>query len=145
MTERPMNKTIISTRHIDSLLESFRGLDLHDPAGWPLIPRVFLISTLFVLASISGWWFLWQEQLENLENKEKQEIALKTEFIDKKKQSVNLDLHIQQLKEIDRSFGALLKQLPHKSEVEALLVEINQAGMGRGLQFELFKPEQEQI
>jgi type IV pilus assembly protein PilO len=58
---------------------------------------------------------------------------------------VNLDLYVQQLNEIDRSFGALLKQLPNKSEVEALLVEINQAGMGRGLQFELFKPGAEQV
>ena len=58
---------------------------------------------------------------------------------------MNLDLHIQQLNEIDRSFGALLKQLPNKSEVEALLVEINQSGMGRGLQFELFKPGQELV
>jgi type IV pilus assembly protein PilO len=58
---------------------------------------------------------------------------------------VNLDLYVQRLNEIDRSFGALLKQLPNKSEVESLLVEINQAGMGRGLQFDLFKPGAEQI
>ena len=65
--------------------------------------------------------------------------------VSKKRQAVNLDLYTQQLNEIDRSFGALLKQLPNKSEVEALLVEINQAGMGRGLQFELFKPGQESM
>mgnify|MGYP000876489313 CR=1 FL=1 len=73
------------------------------------------------------------------------ELKLREEFVVKKKQAVNLDLYIQQLNEIDRSFGALLKQLPNKSEVESLLVEINQAGMGRGLQFELFKPGAEQI
>jgi type IV pilus assembly protein PilO len=70
-------------------------------------------------------------------------VKFKEEFLSKKRQAVNLDLHVQQLNEIDRSFGALLKQLPNKSEVESLLVEINQAGMGRGLQFELFKPGQE--
>ena len=71
--------------------------------------------------------------------------ALCDQFVAKKKQAVNLDLYVQQLSEIDRSFGTLLKQLPSKSEVEALLVEINQAGMGRGLQFDLFKPGAEQV
>ena len=72
-------------------------------------------------------------------------MKLKEEFVAKKSQAVNLDLYVQQLNEIDRSFGALLKQLPSKSEVESLLVEINQSGMGRGLQFELFKPGQENV
>jgi len=72
-------------------------------------------------------------------------VKLRDEYTFKKSQAVNLDLYVQQLNEIDRSFGALLKQLPNKSEVEALLVEINQAGLGRGLQFELFKPGAEQI
>jgi type IV pilus assembly protein PilO len=88
---------------------------------------------------------VWVDQLEALQAKQRTELKLREEFVVKKKQAVNLDLYIQQLNEIDRSFGALLKQLPNKSEVESLLVEINQAGMGRGLQFELFKPGAEQI
>jgi type IV pilus assembly protein PilO len=64
----------------------------------------------------------------------------KEDYLNKKKQAVNLDLHKQQLREIDTQFGALLKQLPNKSQMDALLVDINQAGLGRGLQFELFKP-----
>ena len=65
--------------------------------------------------------------------------------MEKKRQAVNLEVYTQQLADIDRSFGALLKQLPNKSEIEALLIEVNQAGLGRGLQFELFRPAQEQI
>ena len=68
------------------------------------------------------------------------EAKLKEEYVGKKKQAINLDLHRQQLREIDTQFGALLKQLPNKSQMDALLVDINQAGLGRGLQFELFKP-----
>ena len=67
-------------------------------------------------------------------------MKLKEEYVDKKKQAINLDLHRQQLREIDTQFGALLKQLPNKSQMDALLVDINQAGLGRGLQFELFRP-----
>jgi type IV pilus assembly protein PilO len=93
----------------------------------------------------AGWWFLWSDQLLELESKRQEEASLKQQYIDKKRQAVNLDLHIQQLAEIDRSFGALLKQLPNKSEIEALLIEINQAGLGRGLQFDLFRPGQEQV
>jgi type IV pilus assembly protein PilO len=94
---------------------------------------------------VAGWWFLWSDQLDVLEAAQKNEEKLKEEFLSKKQQAVNLVLYTQQLSEIDRSFGALLKQLPNKSEVESLLVEINQAGMGRGLQFELFKPGQETV
>ena len=95
---------------------------------------------VLLLILLAGWFLVWVDQLEALQAKQRTELKLREEFVVKKKQAVNLDLYIQQLNEIDRSFGALLKQLPNKSEVESLLVEINQAGMGRGLQFELFKP-----
>jgi type IV pilus assembly protein PilO len=108
-------------------------------------PRIAVLVTLFVALIGAGWWFVWQDQIDALDGKRNEEVKLKEEFLNKKRQAVNLDLHIQQLNEIDRSFGALLKQLPNKSEVEALLVEINQSGMGRGLQFELFKPGQEVV
>jgi type IV pilus assembly protein PilO len=81
----------------------------------------------------------------SLESKQQTELKLRDEFVAKKKLAVNLDLYVQRLNEIDRSFGALLKQLPNKSEVEALLVEINQAGMGRGLQFESVQARSEQV
>ena len=128
---------------IKALLDDFRNLNPKDVGSWPVLPRATALLGLFVVVLLAGWWFLWVDELDTLEARQKDEEKLKDEFIVKKKQAVSLDLYIQQLNEIDRSFGALLKQLPNKSEVESLLVEINQAGMGRGLQFELFKPGQE--
>ncbi len=128
-----------------AILRDFQDLNPKDVGAWPLAPRVTVLVALFSAIVVAGWWFLWADQLDALEAKQQAELKLKDEFVVKKKQAVNLDLYVQQLNEIDRSFGTLLKQLPNKSEVEALLVEINQAGMGRGLQFELFKPGAEQI
>ncbi|MBS1189211.1 MAG: Pilus assembly protein, PilO [Rhodocyclaceae bacterium] len=110
-----------------------------------MAPKAVVLLTLFAAILTAGWWFLWNDQLTELEAKQQEEERLKQEFIDKKKQAINLDLYTQQLAEIDRSFGALLKQLPNKSEIESLLVEVNQAGLGRGLQFDLFKPGPEQV
>ena len=117
----------------------FRNLNPNDVGTWPLAPRITSLFGLFVLVLVGGWWFLWSDQLDTLTAREQEEIKLKDEFVAKKTQAANLDLYRQQLNEIDRSFGALLRQLPSKAEVEALLVEINQSGMGRGLQFELLR------
>ncbi|MCL2636588.1 MAG: type 4a pilus biogenesis protein PilO, partial [Betaproteobacteria bacterium] len=100
---------------------------------------------IFILVLIAGWLLLWNDQLTELETREQEEVGLKEQYREKKKQSVNLELYQEQLADIDRSFGALLKQLPNRSEIDALLIEVNQAGLGRGLQFELFRPSQEQI
>ena len=126
-----------------AVLEDFRSLNPKDVGTWPVVPRVAVLLVLVTVILLAGWWFLWNEQLDTLAARQQEEIKLRDEFVAKKTQAVNLDLYTQQLTEIDRSFGALLKQLPNKSEVESLLVEINQSGMGRGLQFELFKPGQE--
>jgi len=128
-----------------AIADDFRYLNPNDPSVWPLIPKVTLLVGVFVVLLIAGWWFLWGDQLVELENKQKEEEVLKQQFLDKKKQAVNLDLYVEQLAEIDRSFGALLKQLPNKSEIEALLIEVNQAGLGRGLQFDLFRPGAEEV
>lgn len=129
----------------NAIVEDFRTLNPKDVGAWPIVPRVTVLLALFLAVLLAGWWFVWNDQLDALENERKNEEKLKEEFVTKKTQAVNLDLYTQQLNEIDRSFGALLKQLPNKSEVESLLVEINQAGMGRGLQFDLFKPGQELV
>lgn len=129
----------------DAIADQFRNLNPNDPGAWPMAPKIVLLLVLFVAILVGGWWFLWNDQLTDLDSKRQEEEKLKQEYLDKKKQAVNLDLYTQQLAEIDRSFGALLKQLPNKSEIEALLVEVNQAGLGRGLQFELFKPGAEQV
>jgi type IV pilus assembly protein PilO len=89
---------------------------------------------------VAGFFADTQSQIEELERGVGEESKLKEDYVDKKKQAVNLDLHRQQLREIDTQFGALLRQLPNKSQMDALLVDINQAGLGRGLQFDLFRP-----
>lgn len=128
-----------------AILLDFQNLNPRDVGTWPAAPRVAVLLGLSLTILLAGWWFVWVDQLTELETKQQAELKLREEFLAKKREAVNLDLYIQQLNEIDRSFGALLKQLPNKSEVEALLVEINQSGMGRGLQFELFKPGSEQV
>lgn len=126
-----------------TLAEDFKSLDPKDIGTWPLLPRVTMLLGVFAALLVAGWWFDWKSQLEELDGKQQQEAKLKDEYLDKKRQAVNLEEHRKQLAEIDKSFGALLKQLPNKAEMEALLIDINQAGLGRGLQFDLFKPGKE--
>lgn len=120
--------------------DDFRNLNPKDIGSWPVAPRIATLVAIFVALLVAGWYFLWRDQLLDLEKRRAEEVQLKEQFVSKKKLAVNLDLYQQQLNEIDLSFGALLKQLPNRTEVDALLVEVNQAGLGRGLQFELFRP-----
>lgn len=140
-----MKAPAVAKVDFQGILDDFQNLNPKDVGAWPVVPRVTVLLGLFAVILVAGWWFVWSDQLDELAVKQKDEEKLKEEFIAKKGQAVNLDRYTQQLNEIDRSFGALLKQLPNKSEVDSLLVEINQAGMGRGLQFDLFKPGQEVI
>lgn len=130
----------LRTLDVQSLLRDFKGLDPNDPGQWPLAPRIATLLAIFLVIVVGGWWFDWSEQLTVLETKEREEAVLKEDWVGKKRQAVNLPEYRRQLSEIDRQFGALLKQLPNRSEMESLLADINQAGLGRGLQFELFKP-----
>ncbi|MCD4498327.1 type 4a pilus biogenesis protein PilO [Chromobacterium vaccinii] len=121
-------------------LDELRALDPKDMPNWPLQAQMLMLFLLLLLVVGLGYFFVLGEQLDKLGQSRQQEATLKQTFIDKKRQAVNLDALEQQLKEIDASFGALLKQLPTKSDMDTLLTEINQAGIGRGLQFDLFKP-----
>ncbi|MBX9296453.1 type 4a pilus biogenesis protein PilO [Chromobacterium vaccinii] len=121
-------------------LDELRALDPKDMPNWPLQAQMLMLFLLLLLVVGLGYFFVLGEQLDKLNQSRQQEATLKQTFIDKKRQAVNLDALEQQLKEIDASFGALLKQLPTKSDMDTLLTEINQAGIGRGLQFDLFKP-----
>lgn len=121
-------------------LEELKNLNPKDIGGWPVLPKIAVLVLLLVGVVFAAYWFDWKVQLEQLETARQEEAKLRDTFLAKKKQAINLDTYRQQLKEIDQSFGALLKQLPNKSEMDALLVDINQAGLGRGLEFELFKP-----
>lgn len=121
-------------------VDEFRNLNARDPGTWPAIPKIAALLGILVVLPVAGYFLDWQEQIDELERGRQEEIKLKGEYLNKKRQAVNLDLHAQQLREIDTQFGALLRQLPNRSQMDALLVDINQAGLGRGLQFELFKP-----
>lgn len=130
---------------LDRIINDFRQLDPNDPGVWPLVPKLLVLALIFVLVVVAGWWFDWKGKFEQLEQSQQEELKLKDEWLNKKRQAVNLDEYRKQLAEMDRQFGALLKQLPNKSEMETLLIDINQAGRGRGLQFELWKPGQESV
>jgi type IV pilus assembly protein PilO len=122
------------------IAEDFKATNWRDPGTWSAIPKAVVLVAIVVALPVLGYFGIWQGQLEELETGKASETRLKQDFLNKKRQAVNLDLHKQQLREIDTQFGALLKQLPNRSQMDALLVDINQAGLGRGLQFELFKP-----
>lgn len=121
-------------------LDDLRRLDPKNIGSWPALPKLAILLLAFVVCVVASYLLDWQGQLEAIDASVKKEQTLRTTFIDKKKQAIDLDAYRKQLADIEKSFGTLLKQLPSKSEMEALLTDINQAGLGRGLQFELFKP-----
>jgi type IV pilus assembly protein PilO len=121
-------------------LDDIRRLNIRDAGSWPLLPRIVVLTLVFVGILIAGGLLDWRDQFEALDKVQAEEGKLRESYASKKAKAVNLELYVQQLREIEQSFGALLKQLPNKSEMDALLTDINQAGLGRGLQFELFKP-----
>jgi len=126
--------------NFNALLDEFKRTNWKDPGTWHAAPKIVVLLAVLIGVPVAGFFGVNQGQIEELEAGQQKEEKLKQEYVGKKKQAINLDLHRQQLREIDTQFGALLKQLPNKSQMDALLVDINQAGLGRGLQFELFKP-----
>ena len=128
-----------------SLADDINNLSFKNIGVWPVPIKIGSMLILFALLVLGGYWFLWKDQLEELDQSQQKEKTLRAEFLDKKQQAVNLDVYRQQVVEIEQAFGALLRQLPNKSEMEALLTDINQAGLGRGLEFELFKPGQDAV
>ncbi|MEJ5210440.1 MAG: type 4a pilus biogenesis protein PilO [Burkholderiales bacterium] len=128
-----------------SLVDDINKLNLREIGIWPVPFKIAAMVVLFGLIVTAGYFLIWSDELANLDRARQEEQKLRSEFLDKKKQAVNLDLYRQQLTEVEQSFGALLRQLPNKAEMDALITDINQAGLGRGLEFELFKPGQETI
>jgi len=126
-------------------LEELKQLDPKQIGSWPIPVQLVVLLSIMALLIALGYFQIWSPQLEQIEAGKQKEEELKQVFLDKKAKAVNLDAYKQQLLEIEQSFGAMLKQLPKKSEVDALLTEINQVGLGRGLQFQLFKPEPEEL
>jgi type IV pilus assembly protein PilO len=129
----------------EQLAQDFRGLDPNDPGAWPLAPRVAVFIGLFIAVVALSWWLVWKDQAELLEARQAEEVQLRQDWMGKKRLALNLEAYKRQLGEADRQFGALLKQLPNKAEMDSLLSDINQAGLGRGLHFDLFKPGSEAV
>lgn len=125
--------------------EELKNLNPQDPGSWPWSAKLLAFVAMFGGAVVLGVMIDTKDQWEVLQSVKGQEETLKVTYLDKKKQAINLDLIKKQLIETQESLGALLKQLPNKSEMDALLTDINQAGLGRGLQFELFKPGVESV
>jgi type IV pilus assembly protein PilO len=117
-----------------------RYLDPKRIGSAPVVVKLSVLVVVLALIVFACYWFDWQHQLEQINAEREKETQLRTTFLDKKKQAIDLPAYVKQLEDIEKQFGALLKQLPGKSEMDALLTDINQAGLGRGLQFELFKP-----
>jgi len=126
--------------NLNALVEEFKRTNWQDPGTWHFAPKTLVLLAILVGIPVAGFFLDTRSQIETLDRGRADEQKNKQQYLAKKKLAVNLDLHRQQLKEIDTQFGALLRQLPDKSQMDALLVDINQAGLGRGLQFELFKP-----
>ena len=128
-----------------NLMEELRSLDPSDPGRWPLPIRLGAVAIWFVvLTFILSYFFVWTDKRPELQQRESEEQQLRAEFQTKHAKAINLEVYKQQLKDIERSFGALLRQLPGKTEVPNLLVDISQAGAGAGLDQKLFEPSAEQ-
>jgi type IV pilus assembly protein PilO len=123
-----------------SLIDDLKTLDTKQPGNWPWPIKIGAFVLIFVAIQVAAYFLLWQAQAEDIERGRAEVAKQKDVFLEKKKLAVNLEAYKQQRAEIEQAFGALLKQLPNKSEMDALLIDINQAGLGRGLAFELFKP-----
>ena len=121
-------------------LDDFRRLNFREAGSWPLAAKIVILSIFALLILAAGAFFDWKDQFEALDAAKGEEARLREQYAQKKVKAINFELYVQQLKEVEQSFGALVKQLPNRAEIDALLTDINQAGLGRGLQFELFRP-----
>lgn len=126
-------------------LDELNNLDLKTLADWPLPTKLGALALLCAAIVVAGWWFDWRGGMETLDAAKQRETELRGVFTTKKNQAINLEAYKKQLADIQQAFGTLLKQLPNKQEMDALITDVNQAGLGRGLQFELFRPEAETV
>lgn len=125
-----------------NLAEQFQGLQGRHPGQWPIAPRLLCAAGVMVAVIGLGYFFYWQSQFEEQERMAAEEVTLRSAYRDKMAQAINLEALQEQKAQVDLYVERLQKQLPSKAEMAALLSDINQAGLGRGLQFELFKPGQ---
>jgi type IV pilus assembly protein PilO len=121
-------------------LDELRNIDFRRVGNLSVGTKAAVLIVVFLVIVFGGWWFDWSSQLDEFDQEQHQETSLRDAWRDKKRMAVNLEAWRHRLVEIQQSFGALLRQLPNRSEMDALLNDINQAGLGRSLQFDLFKP-----
>ena len=124
-------------------LDDFNNIDFKNVGSLPMPVKLVLLSFLFLILLGLGYWFLWNPAIDELNQAKAKEEELRQVFLTKKAQAIKVEAYKQQMIDIEKTFGALLKQLPDKSQMDGLLTDINQAGLGRGLEFDLFKPGQE--
>lgn len=125
-------------------IDDLRKLDPNEIGAWPWPIRAVVLAIIFVAVLGAGYWFLIKDKLESLDQAEAREQTLRAEFDTKQRRAAALDQYRAQIDEMERTFGAMLRQLPGQTEVENLLVDISQAALAAGLEQELFQPQQEQ-
>jgi type IV pilus assembly protein PilO len=132
----------MAKKDVSDFLGQFRGLSLEQVGSWPFAPKLAVWLGAIAIALVAGWFLVWNGQMERLDQLRADETKLRDEYRGKLQQAINLDELKRQREQVSQYVLTLEKQLPSKSEMDALLSDINQAGVGRGLDFELFKPGQ---
>jgi len=123
-------------------VSQFQGLTLENVGSWPFAPRAAVWFAVILICAVLGWFVLWSKQVDELDGLRAEEVTLKDQYKQKLQQAINLEDLRKQKEQVSQYVLTLEKQLPSKAEMDALLSDINQAGIGRGLQFELFRPGQ---
>ncbi|MBI3898754.1 MAG: type 4a pilus biogenesis protein PilO [Gammaproteobacteria bacterium] len=124
-------------------LDELKNINLNDISSLPLPVKILGVAVVGLLILALGYWFLIADKLEEKAKAQEQEQELRQTYLNKKLLALNIEIYRQQMEEMERTFGSLLRQLPNTTEVPDLLVDITQAGLGRGLEFSLFRPEKE--
>ncbi len=128
--------------NLNDMTAQFRGITLENVGSWPILPRMSLWAACILICAVVGYFAVWSGQMTDLDTLRNQEGTLKEQYRSKLQQAINLEELRRQKEQVNQYVLTLEKQLPSKAEMDALLSDINQAGIGRGLQFELFRPGQ---
>lgn len=126
-------------------INDFKKLNFKAIYAWPIVPKITFLMAVTGLTVIGSYFVYINGKIDEFKKSEKKEVSLKEEFIDMKKEAINIPVYQNQLKEIETTFGTILKQLPNKLNMDDLIRDINQAGLSRNLEFVLFEPEKTEI
>ncbi|MET0070874.1 MAG: type 4a pilus biogenesis protein PilO [Candidatus Thiodiazotropha sp.] len=126
-----------------SILEDLGELDFNNVGVWPTPIKVIVVILAAIIVLVAGYYLVVEDDINSLEGVQKKEQELRADFSKKQKKASNLEAYRKQLEEMNQSFGTMLRQLPDKTEVAELLVDVSQTGLASGLEFELFKPQEE--